>query len=406
MPSNNRNNGKHGPGYGETQLTHVPPPKQPLNDLVLKILAVFTAPMLFISVSALINETGALAVFKVLLITGSACVATYTMNVIAVRQLAPLWAINYRIAGIAAITGILITGSAMFIGSLFGITNPQVTVRIFDDHGTVLGQYVAKTNDLGLQVAHIAPGARLVADDITRTSICESSISCLSKQGRGGRGGMAIALEENAARAHAIADAFDNGTVERRHILEGLNWLNAEYQDVLADQDLSRGERRAALQGIHGKIAQSANALTAALPVALLRSFAQELQGGATISGNPVGSQRLSAYLRDHGDTLAGLASELPENNLTPPGFPRSPGMWDSLRYLADFAAIGIVIFIAELVVPMTILIMTYLTLVWDIEKRTTRKDDDDDTPDKFGGLHDPVTPRPNGHDTPVSRGH
>ncbi len=132
------------------------------------------------------------------------------------------------------------------------------------------------------------------------------------KQGSGGRGGMAIALEENAAKAHAIADAFDTGTVERKRILENLNRLNAKYQDVLADQNLSRGERRAALQGIHGKIAQSANALTAALPVALLRSFAQELQGGATISGNPTGSQRLSAYLRDHGDTLAGLMPNCP----------------------------------------------------------------------------------------------
>ncbi len=80
--------------------------------------------------------------------------------------------------------------------------------------------------------------------------------------------------------------------------------------------------------------------------------------------------------------------------------------MMDSLRYLADFAAVGVAIFIAELVVPMTIFVMTYLTLVWEIEKRTTRKDGDDDTPDKFGGLHDPITPRPNGHDTHASRGH
>lgn len=168
MSSNNRNNGKHGPGDGETQLTHVPQPKQPFNDLILKILAVFTVPVMFISVSALINETGALATFKVLLITGSACLAAYAVNVIAVRHLAPLWAINFRAAGIAAIAGILLTGSALFMASLFGITHPQMSYRTFDDHGTVLSQYTVETNDLALQVAHVAPGARLAAEDIRR----------------------------------------------------------------------------------------------------------------------------------------------------------------------------------------------------------------------------------------------
>ena len=402
MPaSNNQTEKPHpragGSGSGGLHLTHVRAPRQPLNDLILKVLAILSAPMLFIAVFALTNETGALATFKVLLITGSACIAAYGVNVIAVRQLAPLWAINFHVAGIAAITGILLAGSALFIASLFGLTNAQVSHRVFEDHGSALGQYVAQSNDLTLQLAHITPGTQLIAQDISRTSLCEARASCLSKQGNGGRGDVTFALEEMAARAHAIADAFDRGTVNGSRILDDLNRLNARYQEVLGDQNLSWGERRAALIGIHDKIAQSASALGAALPVALLRAFASDLQRPVGISGNPTGSQRLSAYLREHSDTLRALLAELPENNLTPPGFPRAVGMLDSLRYLADFAAIGVVIFIAELVVPMTIFVMTYLTLVWELEKRRSREADKDETADKFGDLLDPLTPRTSG---------
>ena len=61
---------------------------------------------------------------------------------------------------------------------------------------------------------------------------------------------------------------------------------------------------------------------------------------------------------------------------MTPPPFPRKPGMLDCLRYIPDFAAVACAVFVAELGLPLVLWLLTFLRLSYEID-RTTSPDRD-----------------------------
>lgn len=381
------------------KLKHERPKGKTFEETALLILGLLASVMLGISLFTLNTETGPLANLKVLLITVSASFAAYGINKVSVEKLAPRAALGFRLAGFIAVLGMSVSGTGMFIGSLSGIIYPDVQLRVLDHAGHEQTAFIRSVNDAALISARVAPQAQNVTEEIETKTSCEVASSCLSRQGNGGRGDVAIALEGFAAQARSIAAAFERGAFDREKLLADLNELNRDYQEILVDADQPISARRAALQALHSEMTQKASALREALPLTLLSGFADELRAGASIAGNPAGTQRLNAFLRGLGDQLHGALGDIESDDLTPPEFPARPGMLDSLRYIADFAAIAAVIAVAELCLPMALFVIAYLTMVWEIEKRSPAREDTQDVELDFDGLIDlsPVPDRANG---------
>lgn len=381
------------------KLKHERPKGKTFEETALLVLGLLASVMLGISLFTLNTEEGPLANLKVLLITASASFAAYGMNRVGITKLATRAALGFRLAGVVAVIGMTVSGTGMFIGSFSGMVYPDVQLRVLDQAGQEQTAFIRAVNDAALVSARVAPVALSLADEIEATASCEVTTSCLSRQGNGGRGDIAIALEGFAAQSRSIAAAFERGAFEREQLLEGLNQLNRDYQEILVDTDQPITARRASLQGLHSEMIQMASALREALPLALLVNFSDELRAGTTITGNAAGTQRLNAFLRGLGDQLHGALGDIESDDLTPPSFPARPGMLDSLRYIADFAAIAAVIAVAELCLPMALFVIAYLTMVWEIEKRSPAREDTQDEELDFDGLIDlpPMPSKANG---------
>ena len=214
------------------KLTHESGPGMSLAHLAL--FATFIGNMFLIPMAlfAMTQASGPLENLKLLIVGLGASAAAYAVNRFAVDRLAPLAAIGFKLAGAFAITIILITGSATFLGSLTGIIYGSVEVKTYQENGQELTQYIGSVNEAALVATRIAPAVQAIADDIERTASCEVSNSCLSHGSRG-HGPMSIALEAAAAKAYAIVDALESGSLDRVLLLDDLNHLNERYNTEL-----------------------------------------------------------------------------------------------------------------------------------------------------------------------------
>lgn len=359
-----------------------------LQDWALRLLLTGNLFLIPMSLFALSEVSGPLETLKLLIVGIVASSAAYAVSKFAITRLAPLAAIGFRLAGVLALVSILATGSGMFLGSLTAMIHGPAEVKTYQAHGDALTVFIEKANEASLITERITPSVQSVAGDIERTATCEAATSCLSERGTGGVGPMSLGLETRSARAFALLDALDAGALERVQLLDELNRLNRQYHEQLAAEDVPLTERRVRLQAIHAEVIQATSSLSEAMPVTLLESFVRDLRQGAALPGDPQGTRLLSTYLRDHGNTLADALASLPENVTAPPSFPNRPGMLDLLGFLADFAAIAAIIFVAELCLPITLYVMTWLRLVWELEKRSPQ-DDVAQEEDGFGGLID-----------------
>ncbi len=354
---------------GPQKLRHERGPGLTLADAAL--LAIFVTSLILIPIAlfAMSEERGPVASIKFLLVGAAAAGAAYGTNKFAVDRLAPLHAIGYRMAGVLAVVGILLTGAGTALGSFTGIVFKAVEIKVYQEAGKDLSDFIGTAYQASLVAHRIAPTVEAVASDIEVTARCEVQNSCLSGVGSGGRGPIARELEASAAQAFGIVEALAQGERERAQILERLNRLSASFNEVLADQDRSMTARRTSLQSIHGETKQEAAALLESMPIGLLQSYANDLRQGVSIPGDVAGTRTLNAYLRDHGDTLAGHLDSVPDRALAAPTFPDRPGMLDVLTYLPAFLGIAAIVIVGELVLPVTLYFMTYFRRAWEIER-------------------------------------
>ena len=354
----------------EAVFKHVPPRGKPLMERLLMGTALCSAAMLGIATDALIDGTGPLANLKVLLITLSGGLAAYGVNRFAVLKGAPLFAIGFKLAGALSITGILTVGSGMAIGTFSGLTLSAVEMRRLEDHGVAVQGFIAETNRGALDAAKAVPVMGVVEAELSDLAACEYARSCVSGKGYGGRGPVTRALEAASGKAGAVRTAFSDGAEDRKALLETLNTLSSRYLETLADTSVSDTERRPLLQGLHGEIDQTASALAAALPLGILASYADELRKGVNIDGDAATARKVNSILAAQADALT---SSLPSARRDAPAlasFPPRPGMMDALAYIGDFAALAAIIVVAELCLPITLFILTWLSLAWELERR------------------------------------
>ena len=369
-------------------LRHEPGPAMSLADL--SFLAILLANLVLVPMAlfAMGEEQGALASIKYLIVGFAAAGAAYGVNKFSVDRLAPLHAIGYRMAGVLAIVAILLTGTGTALGSFTGIVFKQVEVKTYQAVGHEMTNFIADANQVALVTERLGPATEAVSEDITQTAICEVRSSCLSGRGNGGRGPMSRALETSASKALGIAQTLQLGLQERDKLLEVLNRLSGEYTEVLADGSRSMADRRVELQALHAEVRQGVSALMEAMPVSVLRGYVNDLQSGSTIPGNPSGSRILSAYLSGHGDDLAEQLEDLPDVDLVAPAFPERPGMIEVLSYLPTYLAIAAIVLVGELILPITIYLMTYIRIDREIEILVGAREVPS-TPDPLDGLID-----------------
>ncbi|WP_297339520.1 hypothetical protein [Pseudophaeobacter sp.] len=366
MSTNSNRSG--GTGNKDRNLRHEPTPGMPLADM--SFLAILFANLILIPMAlfAMGEEQGAVASIKYLIVGFAAAGAAFGVNKFSVDRLAPLHAVGYRMAGVLAIVAILLTGSGTALGSFTGIVFKLVEVTTYQAAGREMTNFTDDANQVALVAERLGPATEAVSEGIAQTAVCEKRSSCLSGRGNGGRGPMSRALEASSSTALGIAQALQAGLQERDRLLEELNRLNADYAEVLADGARSMADRRVELQALHAEVRQGVSALMEAMPVSVLRGYVGDLQSGATIPGNPSGSRILSAYLRRHGDALAEQLDNLPDAELIAPAFPDRPGMIDVLRFLPTYLAIAAIVIVGELILPITIYLMTYFRIDREIE--------------------------------------
>lgn len=128
-------------------------------------------------------------------------------------------------------------------------------------------------------------------------------------------------------------------------------------------------EKRRTLSGIDLNIRQAVADLDAAMPVALLAAYGEELKGSVTIDGRADAARRITGILRPHGQAIGDLVRTLPEGRTAAPAFPKQTGVADTFGYIGHFLPIAAITAVVELVFPICLWLYTLFALSWSAHR-------------------------------------
>lgn len=363
--------------------------KKPLASTLILLTTVSSGAMLGMAMPNLVGDDSSLGIAKALLIAGAATTVAYGVNRLAIEKGAPLTAINFVGAGVTSVASILIVGAGLFASTFAGLTIGSVAELRLQEYGTKLSQYITYRNQIVTKAGQSGPAIQSIATDLKLKALCEFKDSCVSGRGQGGRGTITRILEDKSARATGIKEQFTAGEAKRKSTLFRLNGLLANYQKALGNEENSISEKRAALQKIDAEIGQSLSDLDEALPISLLNAYANELQSGVEIQDRPTATARLNDILRSHGRSLETVLEDIEQGKKASIIFPGKTGVADTFKYFGHFLPIAAVVFVVELVLPLTLWLYTFFTLYWKRFKQEPVMPDAEDQldDDGFGGL-------------------
>ncbi len=344
----------------------LPPKKIPAFDKwAVPLGAAISGGLMVFALPELVNVSGTGGMIKAGLIGGGATLAAYSVNRFAIEKGTELASRGFITASIASVLSMTFVGAAFFASTFAGLTLPDVEKLRLQEHGNAYVQYIGKRNLTAAKAGRTLPVMSVISRDLPTRVACEIRESCISGRGQGGRGTVARILEGLAGRATAISDQLEAGETTRQRTLKQLNRLVGNYQTVLNQNKTSIWERRGALQKIDAKINQIIATLDEAIPLSLLRGYANELDAGVSIPERPVAARRLNALLKKHGNSLNSVLETLKTGDQTRPVFPRRAGVGDTFSYLSHFAPIAMLTAGIELVWPICLWIYTLLFLKW-----------------------------------------
>lgn len=368
-----------------------PPREKPAFEKILLIVfAGGTGLMAFFAMLGLIPENGFPAYAKAALIGFIAGIVSYAVNRFAIEKGAPLAATGYILAGIASVGSIVIVGFGLFASTYAGLTINSVRELQLQEYGQAKTLYIGQRGQNAAQALRTSAVIKIISGDLRATAACEVKNSCISGRGKGGRGSVGRKLEAIASRADEIARQLEQGQKNRIKILRRLNRLIGAYQAKLGDTNTSLAERRRKLLLIDAQIDQHLSTLDEAVPVALLRAYAQELQTGVTIVGRTVATTNVNALLQKHGRSLSSVLSTLSEKTIIPPVFPAQAGVSATFSYMAHFLPIAAITGVVELILPFAMWIYVFVGIVWDKEQNSPRPPHPRDPNSPKGGSPEP----------------
>lgn len=353
-----------------------------MADIALPAFALATGAMVGLSAPQLIDPSGVSGWIKVGLLTGSSALVSYIVNRFAVEKGAELTARGYLSAGIISVGSILLVGGGLFASTFAGLTVERVNDLRLQQHGQALVAYVDAANIQASKAVQVKPAIDAAVADIQLHLACEEKESCLSGRANGGRGTVTRTLEPIAKRTTEISAQLHKGDTARSDRLKAINALVGDYQTTYNHADLVRLERRRALSRIDARIKQDVSALQDAMPVALLKSYAAELDRGVAITDRPEASRNVSVLLQRHGRTVSGTLEGIGASALEVPPFPDEVGVSSTFAYIGYFLPIAALTAVIELVMPLTLWAYMLLGHLWSFY----RQDPSDSYPGGGGG--------------------
>jgi len=346
----------------------------PFEMILLILFALLTGGMAFWAMRNLITDQGAALWIKSALIGIAAGLVSFAVNRFAIERGAPQAAKGYILAVMVSVSSILIVGAGLFASTYAGLTIYQVRELTLQEFGRDLGGYVTIINQQTLETGRILPVVDSGIADIQAKRNCEFTAGCLNARGIAGAGPTTRALDGLVARAKTIQDQLANAKAERASLLAKLNRLLGDYQSTLGKSSEALNTRREELVKIASQVQQTASALKEALPLALLQSYAQELETGLTIPNRPVATQNVNAVLRKHGQALRDTLANIEDGDVKPPAFPALAGVSSTFTYIGHFFPVAVLTASVELVLPLALWVYTLMDRRWEIFERDTRR--------------------------------
>lgn len=345
-------------------------PKWSFIAFTLAALSVLSGGMLWLALPNLMTGDEGAVAFKATLIAVAAMLAGYAINRLAVERGTLLATRGYRAAGAVSAVSILVVGGGMFSATYAGLTFNDVEQLRLDAHGEALSEFVSKTSSLAARAGRITPAIATVVVDLRQKYACELSESCLSGFSGGGNGPVARAVLEKLGRAEALSQQVVVGATARDEAIAIIETLFGEYQAIANAEDTKAKDRRKALRAIDLKIKQAAANLTEAMPVALLAAYAEELKSGVQIDGRPEASAKVSAIMRQHGQTLNRLLAGIAVDGQDSPAFPKATGVSETFAYIGHFLPVAAIAAVVEMVFPISLWLYTLFALSWALYRQ------------------------------------
>ena len=334
-------------------------------DFALPAFALTTGAMVGLSAPQLIDPSGLAGWIKIGVLTGSAALVSYIVNRYAIQQGAELTARGYLTAGLVSVGSILIVGGGLFASTYAGLTIERVNDLKLQRHAQALSVYLGRVNAQASQTGQAGPAIDAAVADIELHVTCEARESCLSGRGNGGRGRVTRALEPLARRARQISLQLQKGEATRKDRLMRVNGLIGDYQTSFSATELDRATRRRKLSRLDARIKQEIAALAGAMPLALLRAYAAELEKGIRIPNRAAATRNVNALLRRHGRTIVSSLENLDRKRPSAPEFPQQAGVSSTFAYIGHFLPIAALAGVIELIMPLTLWVYMMLSHLW-----------------------------------------
>lgn len=368
-----------GRGHGRNTPQTTPPPgrlrrelpaKGPAFETWLTLLAVIAFGMAVLGLTHLVTETGAAGRLKVLLAALGLAGVSLAINKVAVRYGAYYAAIGYPLAGIASVLGIGFIGSAMWSVSVGGMILPDVAELQLIERAEQHARAIAGETEALRRAERQAPVVGFIVADLSEIAACEAAASCISLKAGTGRGEVARLLEPLAARGAAVLAALRDGAAKGKAALAAANRTASDYRAAVAGTD--DGDvwtRRATAAGLDARLRQQLTAISAAFPQTAVAAFAAELAQGLAIPGLPDASARLAERLEGHAERLRAAEAGAATVSALPP-FPERPGVATAIGYVGHFWPLAAGVAAIEMVLPLTLWLLTLIAIQWSIERR------------------------------------
>lgn len=337
------------------RLERKPPPHY--TKLLVPGMAAGSGALLSLALPGVIGADGLVDYLKCAVIGGTATLAAYGVNRLALEKGAVHAAIGTPGAALVSAGSVLAIGVGMFAATYSGFVVEEVDRLRLEAFGAAQASYVEAQQTSAMEAARVLPAVRGVAAEFAEKEACERAASCVSGRGPGGEGPVFRALANERQRAEAVAGQLDAGATRLAAGFDETSGLQATYQQVLNDETLSAEERRTAARAAVLQMGRIGSAAAQTDPAALVAAYAAEL---AQPSGAPPEVERLR---QARAAALSSIAASAPRTPVAPPVFPAQAGVSDTLAWAGHFLPIALIVGVVELILPITLWHYTFFGL-------------------------------------------
>ena len=324
--------------------------------------ALAAAGLMGLAAPALLGAEGLVDHLKCGLLTVAAAAVVFGVNRTALDRGAPYAAMGSRLAMGASLSAMLVVGAGTATATFGGLTIEKTGQARMEAFGAEQAAYAEAQGRVALEAAQAEAALQSIIQEIEETARCEKVSSCVSRSSQTGEGPVHFALHGAWQRAGAVATQLREGLMAADHLTDQLEALNVDYARVVADETLDPKTRRGEAQRLATRISQAAAGIGQAAPVALLRGYAEELERGVAVPGNPEAAARIGRMMQGHADGLKAVLGEIRPVEATLPAFPSQTGVADTLSEIGRFLPLAILLLATEIALPLLLWTLAFVS--------------------------------------------